>query len=80
MDADLEPDGVCVMAKRPPSKATKTGPKKPDRRSGRPVRLDLSATDHERLERIAAERGLNKAAYARMAVLERMRADEGTSA
>ena len=36
-------------------------------RSGRPVRL----------EKIARERGLNKAAYARLAVLERMMADEG---
>lgn len=42
----------------------------------RPVRLDLTDTDHERLERLARERGLNKASYARQAVLERMRADE----
>jgi hypothetical protein len=46
-------------------------------RSGRPVRLDLSETDHERLERAAKERGLNKASYARQAVLERIKADEG---
>ena len=45
-------------------------------RAVRPVRLDLSETDHERLERLARERGLNKASYARQAVLERMRADE----
>jgi hypothetical protein len=44
----------------------------------RPVRLDLSEADHERLERLARERGLNKASYARQAVLERMRADEGS--
>ena len=43
----------------------------------RPVRLDLTDNDHERLERLARERGLNKASYARQAVLERMRADEG---
>jgi hypothetical protein len=43
----------------------------------RPVRLDLTDTDHERLERLARERGLNKASYARQAVLERMKADEG---
>jgi hypothetical protein len=43
----------------------------------KPVRLDLSEADHERLERLARERGLNKASYARQAVLERMRADEG---
>jgi hypothetical protein len=46
-------------------------------RSGRAVRLDLSEADHVRLEKIARERGLNKAAYARLAVLERMMADEG---
>ena len=31
----------------------------------RPVRLELSATDHDRLERCAEERGLSKASYAR---------------
>jgi hypothetical protein len=41
------------------------------------VRLDLSEADHARLEKIARARGLNKAAYARLAVLERMMADEG---
>jgi hypothetical protein len=45
-------------------------------RAVRPVRLDLSEADHERLERLARERGLNKASYARQAVLERMKADE----
>jgi hypothetical protein len=43
----------------------------------RPVRLDLSEGDHDRLERLARERGLNKASYARQAALERMKADEG---
>jgi hypothetical protein len=43
----------------------------------RPVRLDLTESDHERLERAAREKGLNKASYARMAVLDRLRADEG---
>lgn len=46
-------------------------------RTVRPVRLDLSDADHDRLEKVAKEKGLNKASYARMAVLERMRADEG---
>lgn len=41
------------------------------------VRLDLSPTDHERLERIARGRGLTMASYARMVLLERMKADEG---
>lgn len=45
-------------------------------RSGRAVRLDLSEADHERLERCAKARGLNKASYARQAVFERMKADE----
>jgi hypothetical protein len=60
------------MAKRSPKKAAAI-----TERSGKPVRLDLSKTDHERLERIARERGLNKASYARMALLERLKADEG---
>jgi hypothetical protein len=46
-------------------------------RTVRPVRLDLTDADHERLERAAREKGLNKASYARMAVLERLRSDEG---
>jgi hypothetical protein len=44
-----------------------------------PVRLDLSAADHERLKRLAGQIGLSKSAYARMAVLERMKADETKS-
>lgn len=46
-------------------------------RTVRPVRLDLSDADHDRLEKTAKEKGLNKASYARMAVLERLKADEG---
>jgi len=46
-------------------------------KSARPVRLDSSEPDHERLERCAKERGLNKASYARQAVLERIKAEEG---
>jgi hypothetical protein len=45
-------------------------------RNGKPVRLDLPDPDFERLERVAKKMGLTKASYARMAVLERMRADE----
>jgi hypothetical protein len=62
--------------------AKKTGAKKveatatPKRRLGNTVRLDLSDRDFERLERIAELRGLNKASYARMAVLDRLRKDE----
>lgn len=62
------------MAKKSPKKAIAVEPE----RMGRPVRLDLSETDHERLERCAREKGLNKASYARMAVLERLRADEAS--
>jgi hypothetical protein len=40
------------------------------------VRLDLSPADHERLERYARARGLTMASYARMAVLELLKADE----
>jgi hypothetical protein len=44
------------------------------------VRLDLTPTDHARLERCARDRGLNRASYARQAVLERIKADERTAA
>ena len=60
----------------------KTGAKKmpatptPKRRLANAVRLDLSDKDYERLERVTEERGLNKAGYARMAVLAQLRRDE----
>lgn len=38
----------------------------------KPVRLDLSAADHERLERHANKRGLSMASFARMVILEKM--------
>lgn len=41
-----------------------------------PVRLDLDATDHERLERWAKRYGLNKSSYVRMALFERMESEE----
>jgi hypothetical protein len=47
------------------------------RRLVKGIRLDLLPTDHKRLERAATERGLTMASYARMAVLERLKADEG---
>jgi hypothetical protein len=47
------------------------------RETAKPVRLDLSPADHARLEHCARERGLSKSSYARMAVLERLKADEG---
>jgi hypothetical protein len=48
----------------------------PDRRLGKPVRLDLSEEDRALLSRIAKSKGLNMAAYSRMAVLERLRKDK----
>jgi hypothetical protein len=47
-----------------------------EKRVVKPVRLELSEADHERLETVAEVKGLNKASYARMAVLERIKADE----
>lgn len=43
----------------------------------RPVRLDLTVADHERLERCARRYGLSKSSYVRMALFERMESDEG---
>ena len=40
------------------------------------VRLDLSPVDYERLERLAGSKGLNKASFARMAVLAMIKAVE----
>jgi hypothetical protein len=48
----------------------------PKRRLANAVRLDLSDKDFERLERYAEARGLNKASYARQAVLAQLRKDE----
>jgi hypothetical protein len=52
--------------------ATKT----PKRRLANAVRLDLSDKDYQRLDRVTEFKGLNKASYSRMAVLERLRKDE----
>ena len=57
----------------------KAGPKMPATKSAptaKAVRLDLSPRDHERLERHANRLGLSMSAYARMAVLKAMAADE----
>jgi hypothetical protein len=51
----------------------------PGRRLAKAVRLDLTEKDHERLERVATEKGLNMASYARMAVLAQLRKDEEES-
>jgi uncharacterized membrane protein (UPF0136 family) len=39
------------------------------------VRLDLSPADHKKLEHTAREKGLTMASYARMVLLERLKAD-----
>jgi hypothetical protein len=51
---------------------------KPRGRSGVAVRLDLSEADHERLDRQARKRGLSKASYARMVILEKLNKEDGT--
>ena len=43
------------------------------------VRLDLSPGDYERLERVAKSKGLNKASFARMAVLAMIKSVEAES-
>jgi hypothetical protein len=48
----------------------------PKRRLANPVRLDLSDRDYARLEQLAERRGLNKASYARQAVMFYMKRDE----
>jgi predicted HicB family RNase H-like nuclease len=48
------------------------------KRRGKAVRLDIDPKDHDRLERAAKERGLTMASYARMALFERLKADEGS--
>lgn len=60
------------MAKKRAKKVNATQ----EERAVKPVRLDLNEADHERLERCARQLGLNKSSYARMAVLERIKADE----
>jgi hypothetical protein len=41
------------------------------------VRLDLTAADHARLDRQAKKRGLTKASYSRMLILEKLDEEEG---
>jgi hypothetical protein len=47
-----------------------------EERLTKPVRLDLTPTDHERLDRQARRRGLTMASYARMVILERLENEE----
>jgi hypothetical protein len=64
------------MAKKATGAKNVQATAKPKRRLGRAVRLDLSDQDHKRLDRIATAKGLNMAAYSRMAILDRLRKDE----
>jgi hypothetical protein len=50
---------------------------KPASKAVKGVRLDLSPADHRRLNKLAKERGLTMSSYARMALFERMKEDEG---
>lgn len=43
----------------------------------RHARLELSGVDYERMRNVAKANGLSIAAYIRMAVLQRIRKDEG---
>ena len=47
-----------------------------EERTAKAVRLDLSPKDFGRLERCAERRGLTKASFARMAVLELLEREE----
>jgi hypothetical protein len=63
------------MAKKSPKKMNAVQ----DAKTSKAVRLELSLHDIDRLESCARERGLSNASYARMAVLERIKTDEGGS-
>jgi hypothetical protein len=59
------------------AKGGKTRNSVQEKRAVKGVRLDLSPADHKRLGRAAKERGRTMASYARMALFERLKADEG---
>ena len=69
-----DPSGVRPDAQK---KAVRNRNAVQDKKVVKPVRLELSEADRETLARCAQVKGLNKASYARMAVLDRIRADEG---
>jgi len=66
--------GACAMAKKRP------GAKKviatQDERTAKAVRLDLTPEDYARLEKCAKRRGLTRASFARMAVLDLLEREE----
>jgi hypothetical protein len=67
--------GDSAMAKKV-AKGGKTMNAVQEERLVKGVRLDLSPADHKRLEKTSKERGLTMASYARMALFERLKADE----
>jgi hypothetical protein len=68
-----DPPGGETMAKK---KATPVQTTVTEAKTSRPVRLDLTNADHDRLERIASVFGLSKSSYVRMKLLKAMKADE----
>lgn len=44
----------------------------------KPIRLDLSLPDHDRIERMGKRFGLSKSAYVRMALFKQLETDEET--
>jgi DNA-binding transcriptional regulator YiaG len=60
------------MAKKKAAKMEATQ----DKRQVWAVRLEFEATDHEEIERIAKMLKLSKAGFARMAVMDRVRAEK----
>jgi hypothetical protein len=64
------------MAKKGEKKMPATAT--PQERTMKPVRLDLKAADHARLERKADRLGLTMAAYVRMLVLKDLGEMEGS--
>jgi hypothetical protein len=64
------------MAKKRVPKMPAATAKKTPKRLGRPVRLDLSEELHERIQAQADKMGLNKASYVRVALMQKLRADE----
>lgn len=70
-----QPRGVSSMARKRVKTVQATQPV----RTGRPVRLDLTEKDHERLDKQAKKRGLNKASTARMIILAWLEEQEGGS-
>lgn len=56
------------MARKRVGKVVSASVVRPNR-TGRPVRLDLTEDVHERIERAAKKRGLNKSSLVRMVIL-----------